>query len=520
LLLFCDVTERKNAEKNIYQAQEKYKTLFQLCRDAAFIFSADSGIILDANKKACELTKRSLQELTNMHQSQLFSPVENNYYQQMLDKYLNDESEVPIEVEIITKDYLIVPVEITASKIDINGENIIYCLYRDIREKRRFEEQIRHTENLASIGQLTGGIAHDFNNQLMVIQGYTGELEHELGLNKNAQDAIDQINEAVKNSAGIIRQLLYFSGKKKGVMKQIKIRSILNSVVNLFERTVDKRIIMKKNYKIDDDFIYGDKEALYNAFLNLALNARDAMPEGGTLEFSIDDCIIDTVACMETYGNQLEHGDYVNVIISDTGIGIEKDILPRIFDPYFSTKGHGNGLGLAGVYGTITRSHQGWIEVESTITGDTKGSRFSILLPKYKNAVIEEQKTKKLKKGAGTILVVDDEIQIANILVRSAKRIGFESYAAYNGKEGLDFLNKYQIDLVIVDQNMPGMTGNETAKHIRALQPEIKIILSTGYESESQFEKGKKEQLYDGYLQKPFDVETFSEKIHEILNED
>ena len=384
---------------------------------------------------------------------------------------------------------------------------------QDITERKQLEQQLIQAQKLEAVGQLAGGIAHDFNNLLTAILGYANLLKQ-----KNMQDikvanAIQSIEKAAERAADLTRQLLGFARQGKYRSIPVPVDEIIWEVISLLQRTFNKNIIIKENLKTENAFFIGDPGQIYQAILNLAINSRDAMPDGGILTFSSD---IISLHEESTQKKPLElfPGEYIRIYVEDTGCGIPADILDRIFEPFFTTKevGKGSGLGLAMVYGIIN-NHDGSIRAYS-VAG--KGSTFEILLPLLKDGKHNKKQPDNfiLVKGSGKILLIDDEENVREVSSALLTDLGYKVITASSANEGIEYYYHFwkEIDAVIIDMIMPEMGGKECFLALKTINPEIRAILSSGYSINERMQ-----EIFNlgvlGFVQKPYNLHEISTEI-------
>jgi signal transduction histidine kinase len=341
-----------------------------------------------------------------------------------------------------------------------------------VTEQRAMEEQLRHAEKMQAIGQLAGGVAHDFNNQLTGILACGELLEAGLEGDPEKQELAEMIVTAAEHSARLTRQLLSFARKGKGRMVPVDLHGIVQDVLALLRRSFDKRIALRTDLAARPSTTLGDPGQLHNALLNMALNARDAMPQGGELTFATRVEVLD-VARIEAGRLEVAPGRYLAVDVRDTGVGMDAATLAHVFEPFFTTKdvGRGSGLGLAAVYGT-TKAHRGAVEVASEVG---RGTTFTLHLP-----LVEAEADRQGEEDAPAvearrrILVVDDERMVRDVLRRLLERAGHQVVVADGGAEGVEIYRRqwHHIDLVILDVMMSDMDGREAlAAPSRAPEP-------------------------------------------------
>jgi PAS domain S-box-containing protein len=409
---------------------------------------------------------------------------------------------------------------------DTNGAIVgTWGISRDItdskrteRELKSAEEQLRHSQKMEAFGQLAGGIAHDFNNIISVILGAAQLVEMDLKNHSvETKNRIDMVIDASKRAAELTQQLLSFSRKGKYTIVAVDVHEVIQSVIRLINHTFDKRIRVMERLTARSTTIMADFAQMQNALLNLALNARDAMPEGGTLTFETA-TVGPEVIIGDTQHGEIAHGSFLRLRVSDTGCGMDKKTKDRAFEPFFTTKeaGKGTGLGLASVYGTI-KNISGMIEIDSTLG---KGARFTIFLP----LVVKQVEAK--KKGfsgpdskTARILIVDDDEDVRVVLREMLEELGYAVFSCKDGIEAVEYykINHGSLDAAIVDLSMPRMSGHECIKLFKKINPTARILVSTGYnlvsDTQSLIIKG-----IAGFVQKPFQREELTHAISEAVS--
>jgi PAS domain S-box-containing protein len=394
-----------------------------------------------------------------------------------------------------------------------NGDNIMVC--EDITERKRLEAQLVHARKMEAVGTLSGGIAHDFNNILMGIQGYATLMMLDISTDHPHYKQLKRIEEQVKNASDLAGQLLGFARGGKYVVKPVSMNELIERTSAMFGRT-KKEIVIHRKYEKGVWAVEADPGQIEQVLLNLYLNAWQAMPAGGDLSIETKNIVIKE-NFVKPYSMML--GRYVQISISDTGVGMDEKTKERIFEPFFTTKelGRGTGLGLAMVYGII-KSHSGFIDV---ISEPGKGTAFALYFPaSEKEAVKEKSAAPKIMKGTETILIVDDEPDVLDVSKEILESLGYSLYAVKNGEEAITIYKqkKDEIDLIVLDMIMPGLSGSETFDGIRGVNPSAKIILSSGYSLSSQAQQIMDKGCH-GFIQKPFNMADISLKIREVLEE-
>ena len=385
---------------------------------------------------------------------------------------------------------------------------------RDISERSKLQAQLQKAERMESLGTLAGGIAHDFNNLLMGVQGRSTLISMDLHNPNSIIEHINAIDDYIHSATELTRQLLGFARGGKYEVKPTNIIELIHKSSNMFGRT-KKEITIDTKFHSENVVVEIDRGQIEQVFLNLYVNAWQAMPEGGMLNIETDEI---TIRKKERDSFQLEPGRYVRISVKDNGIGMSQKIIKRIFDPFFTTKdkGRGTGLGLASAYGII-ENHGGSINVTSEMG---IGTTFSIYLPVSKAIMPKEvQQASSINNGSETILLVDDEEMIIDVGKSLLLNLGYHVIAVNNGEEAINVIRYKggQIDLILLDMIMPVMDGDKTFDQIRKIRPDIPVMLCSGYAINSRAEKIMRKGC-NGFIQKPFTLSELSQKIRQILD--
>jgi PAS domain S-box-containing protein len=403
--------------------------------------------------------------------------------------------------------------------VDENG-NVIgsIALGRDITEQLQLEEQLRQSQKMEAVGLLAGGVAHDFNNLLTAMIGYSDILTGDLDLDDHHRKYVGEIRKSADRAAKLTNQLLAFSRKQILKPKILNLNRLVTDVKKMLMRLIGENIRLVSKHETGLGVIKADPGQVEQIIMNIAVNARDAMPEGGELRLDTRNVYLDDRFIEKHKG--VKAGFYVSLKISDTGAGMDKETRDRIFEPFFTTKetGKGTGLGLSMVYGIVKQSG-GYIFVESE---QNKGTEFNIYFPRVEE--VDEgggmQREKKgILKGSETILIVEDEEMVRNLIFESLRIFGYDLIEAENGEKALNVYNKNNerpIHLLITDVIMPDMGGWELAKKLEKLKPDMKVLYISGYTDEAMVHH---RVLDEGvaFLQKPFSPQILAKKVREIL---
>ncbi len=434
----------------------------------------------------------------------------------------------PIKVydqEIIRKDGSTRILEVSAYVIrDVSGKIIgARGINRDITEQKKMAAEheklmahVNQTQKMEALGTLSGGIAHDFNNILMGIQGYTSLILFNTDPANANYEKLKAIESQVQSGSNLTKQLLGYARSGRYEVKPTDLNDLIEKTIHLFGRT-KKEIRLFESYGPNLWPVEADAGQLEQVFLNLFVNAWQAMPGGGSLYVETQNVTLDE-SYVKPYN--VNPGRYVKTTITDTGMGMDKVTQQRIFEPFFTTKtmGRGTGLGLASVYGII-KGHNGLINVYSE---KGHGTSFTIYLPaSHKILISEEPVISMVRGGHETILLVDDEHVINDVTGEMLMGLGYQILVAGSGKKALEIYeeNKDRIDLVIMDMIMPEMGGGETFRAIKAINPKVKVILSSGYTLNDEA-KQIMDQGVLGFLQKPYNLDELTGKIRAVLGSD
>jgi two-component system cell cycle sensor histidine kinase/response regulator CckA len=390
-------------------------------------------------------------------------------------------------------------------------------VFDNITERKKLEEQLRQSQKMEAVGQLAGGIAHDFNNLLTVINGYAELLQNRIDEGSPLRRNVDEIHHAGERAASLTRQLLAFSRRQVLQPKVLDMNGVISNLGKMIHRLIGENIELRTLLRPDLGSVLADPGQVEQVLLNLAVNARDAMPAGGTLVLETANVVLDESFAREHPG--LLPGPHVLLSVSDTGTGIPREIREHIFEPFFSTKerGKGTGLGLSTVYGIVKQSN-GHISVYSEIG---KGTIFKVYLPRVEGKIqgVPSASPAGSLQGDETVLLVEDESSVRGVIEKVLSGNGYRVLLACDGSEAIRVSGEHEgrIDLLVTDVVMPGMGGREVASRLETARPGLKVLLMSGYSENVISHHGVLEAGL-AFLQKPFTTDALLRKVREVLD--
>jgi PAS domain S-box-containing protein len=410
------------------------------------------------------------------------------------------------------------PLEITLSHAELGGSRLAMALITDITERKKAEERLWQAQKLESIGLLAAGVAHDFNNLLVGVIGNASIAQQLLPLGHDAVELLQSVLSSGEQLAHLTRQMLAYSGKGRFVVEPLKLSDLIPEMSSLIEPSISKKIALQFELERDLPLVEVDRGQMQQVFMNLVLNAAEAIgSDAGLISVKTGLQFVDQAYIRRNPGAaELHPGNYVCLEVRDTGCGMDEATKARIFDPFFTTKFTGRGLGLAAVAG-IVRGHKGAITVGSA---PGKGSRFTVLIRAAEGApvVLPVAASGADLHGTGTILVVDDEAGVRLMTEKALEHYGYKVLVAAGGLAAIDVFKRFpgDISLVVLDLSMPGMGGEEALPELRKLRPNVKIVVSSGY-GEAETMKLFVGQGVSAFIQKPFTSIQLAEKVKMAL---
>ncbi|SHO53075.1 ATP-binding protein [Desulfopila aestuarii] len=510
-----DVTEDELMTHRLQVSEEYFRTLFDAVPHAIAVI--EGGVVVDSNHPYREMFEIEASETRPpwlMAAERQANGDESEEAGRRL--YEGALSGVPQETNWYCQrvDGTMFEAELRARLFPHEGRKLVVVTVRDLTEQRAMENALHQSQKLDALGQLAGGVAHDFNNMLSAILGSAELLspEYPVELQKGLRDTIIS---AAGRAAKLTSKLLSFARKGKYLSTPVDVHEIVKETIALLERTIDRRIMLSMDLGATQSRVVGDPSQLQSALLNLGVNARDAMPSGGSLIISTRNVVLEDDQCT-LGGFAVIPGDYVHITVTDTGEGIAPEVIQNVFEPFFTTKevGKGTGLGLAAVFGTMA-SHHGAVTVDSEIG---KGSRFSLYLPVVSAEQASTQsEPEPLISGSGLVLVIDDEELVLVSTVMQLESLGYTTIALGEPEKAAELFlaNQAELVAVLVDMVMPKFMGLEIAEQLRKVNPNVPIVLMSGFPRTAQLDQWLGRTI-DGFLQKPFNQVELGKLLSQV----
>jgi len=513
-----DVTESTLKEQALRESEERFRRIFELIPGPVTLAEKD-GTIIACNDGFCATLGYPREEILGKSTRELSTWVDPNQRDAMYAELAQGKSVDWLEFKMRRRDGQIRTMQIFGRPFELGGKSVVLSVGRDITEQRNLEQQMLHSQKLESLGVLAGGIAHDFNNLLTGILGNADLAKTEMSPLAPSRASLEGIEVAARRAADLCRQLLAYSGRGRFIIEPLDLCELVQEMGHLLTVSISKKAVLKYHFSQGIPAVEADATQLRQVLMNLIVNASEAIGErSGVISITVGLAFCEADYLKGCFGaDRLQPGDYVYLEVADTGHGMDKSTMDRIFDPFFSTKFTGRGLGLAAVLG-IMRGHHGAIKVYSE---PGRGTTFKLLFPASESSVSTRQPTTYKSAGyhaSGKILLADDEETIRNLGRRMLQRAGFEVILAADGREAIDKFagDKDSISLVILDLTMPHADGEACYREMRRLKPGVRVILSSGYNEQDIVNRFAGKGLA-GFIQKPYTTEELLDKIREAL---
>ena len=511
---------RKEAEERIRASEENYRDIFENAMEGMFRRTPE-GLLLSVNPALARIhgyaspVEMVLDVVDTSKKGLWVHPEERARYGELLE---NEGAVRGFAAEQYRKDGSVYLASFNTRAVAGADGKILYYdgIVQDITDKRMLEEQLRQAQKMEAIGTLAGGVAHDFNNLLTVIMGFSNLIQMKIGRDDHLRPYVDQIVASANKAADLTQSLLAFSRKQRIDPEPHKMNDVVRSTAKLLKRLLPEDIELKVGLCDTDPVARLDLTQIDQVLMNLATNARDAMPKGGLLLIKTGETTLGE-AFRKAHGFGTP-GRYVLLSVSDSGVGMDPQTMARIFEPFFTTKevGKGTGLGLASVYG-IVKQHEGYVTVESDLR---TGTTFDIYLPLVEHGTSQEDApTDTTRKGTETLLIVEDDLDVRKMMTKILQSHGYATMEAADGDEAVRVYGEQKgaIDLVLLDVVMPGKNGKEVFDEITAINPRVKAIFVSGYTGDVVIGKGIQSEKVD-FLEKPLSLAKLQAKVREVLD--
>jgi len=509
--------ERKRTEEQLHESERKYRLLFETNPEPMFVYDFETLRIMAVNEAAITRYGYSESEFLALTIRDIRSVEEQARLEQELARR-TDEGAVRTGVRHRAKDGRLFEVDLVARPLEFAGRRARLVLARDVTAQRHLEHQLRQSQKMEAVGQLAGGIAHDFNNLLTAILGSTQLLLHATPPGDARREDVEEIRNAGLRAAELTRQLLAFSRRQVLAPKVLELNAVVANMDKMLRRLIGDDVELATALHAEAGAVNADPGQLEQVLLNLVVNARDAMPGGGrvlieTTRMTLRDELVER-------RHRLPPGDYVCLAVADSGLGMDEATQAHLFEPFFTTKevGKGTGLGLATVYGIVKQSG-GYIWVYSE---PGRGTTVKVYLPRVRGAAeppLPAPELPPLRGGKETVLLVEDAAPVRTLARRSLEARGYRVLDAADGPSALELSARHagEIDVLVTDVVMPGMSGRELAERLAPTRPRMKVLYTSGYTDDAMVRQGV---LNAGvaFLQKPFVPDTLARKVRDVLD--
>jgi len=511
-----DITERKRSEEALRVSEDKYRTVVENATEIITI--VQDGIIRFVNNRGAEFTGMAVEDIVGRPFIEMIAEEDRELVVQQHRNRLSGEMISPYAFRLNNPEGRLQWIEITGVLVEWEGRPATVNFLTDITERKRLEDQLRHAQRMEAVGRLAGGIAHDFNNLLTAITGYGSILLTRFPEGDSRRREAEEIVRAGDRATELTDQLLVFSQRKVTEPAVVDLNQLVQGVENMLRRLIGENVDLRSELDPELQAIKVDPGQMEQVLMNLVVNARDAMSGSGRITVRTRNVHIDDRQIAS--GETARPGRFVRLEVTDTGVGMPPEVIEHIFEPFFTTREQGTGLGLSMVYGIVTQN-EGWVEVSSR---PGQGATFSIFMPRF-SAVPTGEKPKSFSleglQGKGErILLVEDEDGVRSFATQVLTENGYQVFSASNAGEALQIFTEESGDfyLVFSDQVLPGKTGLELVEALRREQPEIAVLLSSGYTGEKSARK-QIEEMGHSFIPKPYGIVDLLRRIRRLLDE-
>jgi len=523
-LLENEIEQRVGVEKALRKSEERFRKAFETVPTGLAILDRENRRYLDVNESFLGLCERDRETVLGRTSAELGLVAEPERMDQIEQTIRRGERARGVPMGVLRPDGTLRETLVSVEPLELGERPCLLAVMIDVTEQHHLEEQLRQAHKMEAIGRLAAGVAHDFNNMLTVIGGYTSMQLGRSNLQTDTEKAFSRIKLAAERGSLLTKSLLTFSRKQAVKRVSLDVGEAVTGLRNLLTGMVGETVRLEVVCEKEAPRVRADPSSVHQIVMNLVLNAREAMPDGGSMTVEVTSCQVSPGAALASPDRRA--GAFLQLSVTDTGCGMDRETMARIFEPFFTTKpfGHGAGLGLATVYGLVEQ-HDGWVEVESE---PGEGSRFRVFLPVETREEGEAPAggTSRLQEPANgrmeSVLVVEDEPEVRELLVSLLKHQGYRVEQASSGAEALHTWNRFasEIDLLLTDLVMPGgVSGSKLAQCLLRQRPDLKVIYTSGY---SRDEIANEQALQEGanFLAKPFSPDRLYRTVRAALDDD
>jgi len=512
-----DISERERTQKELLESDGRFRAIFEHALDGILVADVKTKRFVAANPEMCRMLGYTEEEVVHLSVMDIHPAADLPDVLDEFERVASRGTTLAADIPVKRRNGEVFFADINASMLAWGDKTHLIGIFRDVTERKCLEERSQQSRKMEAIGQLVGGVAHDFNNILQVILGHCCLAALNLPPKSGSCADLEEIQKAADLAAGLTRQLLAFSHRQVLRRKDIDLDTVITNLTQMLQTLIGEDIELEVNAGKDLHPVYADPVQITQILINLCVNARDAMPEGGKITLGTENIVLD--ADYQRLHPWARQGDYVLLSVSDTGIGMDGETLSHIFEPFFTTKalGKGTGLGLPSVY-AIVKQHEGCVDVDSVVG---EGTTFRIHFPVAEQTAdtVEETVESALVGGSETILVAEDDETIRNMTKRLLEGAGYTVHLAADGVEAAEVFadNAHSISLVLLDVVMPRLGGRRVYELMKGLKPAVQVLFTSGYSAhavQARFISG--EHMH--FLQKPYKWHALLKRIRQILD--
>lgn len=514
-----DITDRRRAERALRASEQRFRKVLEVSGEGIVLRDAE-GRITFANERFAHMLGYDVAELIGRHVEDIISPSFIPAQRASAERRRATGVAETLDMEFVRKDRTLIPALLAVSPTydDTGNFTGALAMITDMSERKHLEQQLRQSQKMEAVGRLAGGVAHDFNNLLTTIEGHVDLILAEIDAESGIRNDVLEIRKAAVRAAGLTRQLLAFSRRQMLQPIVLEPDAVLSELEGMLRKQLPDDIRLATRLGAPGIRVRADRAQVEQVVLNLVANARDAMPNGGELSISTDEFEIGNDFARMNKGSK--PGWYVRIAIKDTGVGMEPEILNRVFEPFYTTKGIGQGvgLGLATAYGIVKQS-DGYIRAESE---PQQGSTFEIYLPRVDAPLRAPREAVRhdVSPDSETILVAEDEAAVRALTCRILRKQGYQVLEARDGREAIEVAQAFQgnINLLVTDVIMPNVGGRELSEKLARMMPAVKVLFMSGYTDDQLLQRGVLQSGSGNFLEKPFTPDTLARKVREVLS--